>query len=129
MHTGLLGWMLYGPSDVGPAFVSQLTERPHLFRRLPRSTQDRWGVRSICPGASAWVKERLDDVPILSGRVVERAYTQGERLCVRLSDGSARVVDRVLFGTGYQVNIAEYPFLSPSVLERVQRVNGFPWLT
>jgi hypothetical protein len=129
MHKGVLGWMLYGPSDVGPALVSQLAERPHLFRRLPRSLQDSWGVRCVCPGGAPWVKERLGGgVPIYTGLFVERAYTRGERLCVRLNDGSERVVDRVLLGTGYQVNIAEYPFLSASVLERIERVNGFPRL-
>ena len=128
MHKGTLGGLLYGPSDVGPALVSQLAERPNLFRLFPRSTQDRWGVRCICPGASSWVKERVNHVPILTGRVVERAHSQGERLRVRFNDGSERVVDHVLLGTGYQVNIAGYPFLSASLLERIARVNGFPCL-
>ncbi len=128
MHTGMLGWMLYGPSDVGPALVSQLAERPSMFRRLPRSVQDKWGVRSICPGASAWVKERLGQVQIYTGCVVESARARGERLCVRFNDGSERVVDHVLLGTGYQVNISGYPFLSTSLLERIARVNGFPRL-
>ena len=47
---------------------------------------------------------------------------------MRFDDGSERVVDYVLLGTGYQVNIAGYPFLSDSLLERVARVNGFPRL-
>jgi cation diffusion facilitator CzcD-associated flavoprotein CzcO len=128
VHTGVLGRILYGPSDVGPALVSQLTERPTLFRSLPRSLQDKWGVRSICPGAAAWVKERLDQVQIYTGRVVESARTRGERLCVRFNDGSERVVDHVMLGTGYQVNVAGYPFLSASLLERIVRVNGFPRL-
>jgi hypothetical protein len=34
----------------------------------------------------------------------------------------------VLLGTGYRVEIERYPFLSPQVLKRIERVNGFPVL-
>jgi hypothetical protein len=34
----------------------------------------------------------------------------------------------VLLGTGYRVDVARYPFLSPQVLERIERVSGFPVL-
>ena len=36
---GLVSRLMYHPSDVGPAGVSQLVGRPNLFRRLPRRLQ------------------------------------------------------------------------------------------
>src|SRR5437763_1526820 len=39
--------MLYAPADVGQAGLSHLVARPNLFRRLPRSLQDKWGKTLI----------------------------------------------------------------------------------
>jgi len=44
---------------------------------------------------------------------------------VQLNDGSERAFDHVLLGTGYGVDIARYAFLSPQVLEKMERVGGF----
>jgi hypothetical protein len=128
MHGKVVGLMLYGPADVGPAGVSQLVQRPNLFRRLPRGVQDLWGPRAIRPAASCWVKARTANVRIHTGQFVVQARAAGERVRVQLNDGSERTFDHVLLGTGYRVDVARYPFLSPQVLERIERVSGFPVL-
>jgi FAD-dependent urate hydroxylase len=128
MHGKIVGRMLYGPADVGPAGVSLLVQRPNLFRRLPRAIQDRWEPRSIRPAASCWVKARTANVRIHTGRFVVQARPQGERICVQLNDGSEWRFDHVLLGTGFQVDVARYPFLSSQVVEKIERVGGFPVL-
>jgi NAD(P)H-nitrite reductase large subunit len=128
MHGKIVGRMLFGPADVGPAGVSLLVQRPNLFRRLPRAIQDQWGPRAIRPAASCWVKGRTANVRINTGRFVVEARSQGERICVQLNDGSEWRFDHVLLGTGFQVDIARYPFLSSQVVEKVERVGGFPVL-
>jgi FAD-dependent urate hydroxylase len=128
MHGKTFGWMLYGPADVGPPGVSVLVQRPNLYRRLPRAIQDWWGPRSIRPAASYWVKARTADVSIRTGRFVVRARPEGERVRVELNDGSEGAFDHVLLGTGYQVDITRYPFLSAEILEKIERVDGFPVL-
>jgi hypothetical protein len=47
---------------------------------------------------------------------------------VQLNDGSEFRFDHVLLGTGFQVDIARYPFLSSQVVEKIERVGGFPVL-
>jgi cation diffusion facilitator CzcD-associated flavoprotein CzcO len=128
MHTKFFSWMFYGPADVGPAGVSLLVQRPNLYRRLPRTLQDRWAPRSIRPAASCWVKARCVNVKIHTGRFVVQARPEGERVRVQSNDGMERLFDHVLLGTGYRVDIARYPFLSPEVLEKIKRVDGFPVL-
>jgi hypothetical protein len=128
MHGKVVGRMLYGPADVGPAGVSQLVQRPNLFRRLPRGVQDLWGPRAIRPAASCWVKARTANVTMNTGRFVVQARSHGERICVHLNDGSEFRFDHVLLGTGFQVDIARYPFLSSQVVEKIERVGGFPAL-
>jgi thioredoxin reductase len=128
MHGKIAGHMLYGPADVGPAGISLLVQRPNLFRRLPRAVQDLWGPRAIRPAASCWVKARTANVRINTGRFVVQARSQGARICVQLNDGSESQFDHVLLGTGFQVDIARYPFLSPQVVAKIERVGGFPVL-
>jgi len=128
MHSKLVAPMFYGRADVGPAGVSLLVQRPHLFRRLPRAMQDWWGPRAIRPAASCWVKARAANVRIHTDRFVVQARPEGDRVRLQLSDGSARVFDHALLGTGYQVDIAHYPFLSAQILEKIDRVAGCPVL-
>ena len=56
------------------------------------------------------------------------ARVEGERLRVRLNDGSERIVDHVVLGTGYRINVALYPFLSSELLDNLERVDGYPRL-
>lgn len=128
MHSKLLRWMFYGPADVGPAGISLLVQRPNLYRRLPRTLQDRWAPRSIRAAASCWVKARSVNVQIHTGTFIVQARVEGERVRVMSNDGVQRLFDHVLLGTGYRVDIKRYPFLSPQVLEQIECVDGFPVL-
>jgi cation diffusion facilitator CzcD-associated flavoprotein CzcO len=120
--------LLYAPTDVGPAGVSQLMARPDLLRRLPRSLQDKLSRRCIRPAGARWLVERLRDVPITLGRTIVSAAVVGDRVKVTLDDGSERVADRLLLGTGYRIDISKYEFLAPELAQSIERVNGYPRL-
>ena len=121
--------LVYAPTDVGPLGLSRVVGATDLFRRLPRSVQDPIARRSIRPAGAAWLQPRLVDVPITFGRsVVSLRMASGDRVRAELDDGSERVVDHVLFGTGYAVDIARYPFLDRALLQRTRRVQGYPLL-
>jgi hypothetical protein len=124
-----LARLLYAPSDVGPAGVSHLVERPNWYRRFPRGLQDRLAVIAIRPAGAAWLKPRLDGVPIRTGRRVVSAVASNAGALVRLDDNSTHSVDHILLGTGYRVDISRYPFLDKQLLRSVRRVNGFPCLS
>jgi FAD-dependent urate hydroxylase len=121
--------LLYAPSDVGPAGVSWLVHAPRTFGRIPRRVQDPLGVRCIRPAGSAWLVPRLQEVPIETGRAVAEARETNGRVRLRLEDGSEREADHVLLGTGYRVDIARYSFLSPELLQLIDKVNGYPRLS
>jgi FAD-dependent urate hydroxylase len=127
LHSKAVRWMLYGKGDIGPAGVSIFVQHPNLFRRLPRGIQDWWGPRAVRPA----VFDRLmanTDVAIQTSRFPVHARAEKDRVRVYLNDGSDRLVDHVVLGTGYRVDVSKYPFLSPSVVERIERVNGYPVL-
>jgi len=127
-HLGPLTRLLYAPSDVGPAGVSWLIALPWLFRRIPRRIQDPLAERSIRAAGSSWLVPRLESVPLMTTRTVVAARADGSRISIELDDGSRLGADHVLLGTGYRVDLSRYPFLSARLLEKVERVNGYPLL-
>ena len=121
--------LLYAPTDVGPAGISQIVARPDLTRRFPRSIQDWFCKRSVRPAGARWLVARLQNVPMSLGRTVASAVRVGDRIKVRLNDGSERTVDHVLLGTGYQVDVSKYDFLSPELAKAITCFQGYPRLT
>src|SRR5437660_12169858 len=71
--------MLYAPPDVGQAGLSHIVARPNVFRRLPRSLQDRWGKRAIRAAGAAWLNPRCAPIRISTGTSVVSASPVAER--------------------------------------------------
>jgi cation diffusion facilitator CzcD-associated flavoprotein CzcO len=121
-------WMFYGRGEIGSAGVSLIIQRPNAFRRLPRHLQDRWAPWAVRPAVAVWLRRRAADIPIHFGRTPVGARVEGERLRVRFDDGSQRLVDHVVLGTGYRIDVRRYPFFSAGLLERLDIVDGYPRL-
>ncbi|HEY6399570.1 MAG TPA: NAD(P)-binding domain-containing protein, partial [Solirubrobacteraceae bacterium] len=125
---GALGPIVYAPTDVGPLWYSRLVSKPELFGLLPRRVQDRIAYRCIRPACSHFVRVRLGEVTISTGLRAVGAELGEDGLTVRVSDGSSRQIDHLMFGTGYEVDIARYPFIAGELLAQLQRVGGYPVL-
>jgi FAD-dependent urate hydroxylase len=125
-HLGLISKLLYSKHDVGPVGISRLVAYPNVVYRLPLNIKDKIRTRAVRPAGSNWLPARLATVKISVGQVVDSANTNGEEVQIKLRDGSERRVDHVLLGTGYQVDISRYSFLSPNLIEEVQLLDGYP---
>ena len=122
--------LLFPASDIGPPGLNYLVDKPTLFMRIPtRALRSRAARRAIRPAGSGWLRARLADVPLTTGRTVTAATPTGDTLQLTLSDGSARIVDHALLATGYAVDIARYPFLAPDLAGAVRQITGYPRLT
>jgi FAD-dependent urate hydroxylase len=131
LHHGLGSFvkhMLYAPTDVGPAGISQLVARPALVRMLPRGLQDRIRKRAVRPAGARWLVDRLRNVPIRLQTYVVSATVVGDKVQVKLNNGTERLVDYVLLGTGYRVDITKYDFLASDLAQSIRHVNGYPVL-
>jgi len=129
-HTNpIIGPLLYAKPDVGPMLVSHMVAHPRQYSRMPRRVQDRLAIRAIRPAGAGWLRPRLDDVPIRVATCVTHLSRQGDRLSVATSDGRREVVDRVLLGTGYRVDLSRYEFLDKELVARVRVVNRYPVLS
>jgi cation diffusion facilitator CzcD-associated flavoprotein CzcO len=120
--------VLYGPTDVGPAGMSRVLAHVGLTRAFPRPVVRRLERRAIRPAGARWLVDRLEDVPMSLGRRCVRAGVIEGQVKVTLDDGTERLVDHVLCGTGYEVDVARYAFLSPELVSAVVRTNGYPVL-
>jgi hypothetical protein len=125
---GRLAPLVYAPTDVGPMGLSRVVAVPNAFRRLPRTAQNRIAYRAIRPAGAAWLRPRLQSVPIWVGRTIHEANRLGSRVRVKFDDHRTAFYDHVLFGTGYRVDIARYSFLDHDFLRRIERVQGYPRL-
>lgn len=120
--------LLFSPTDVGPVGISRLVAAPDILRKFPRTIQTRLRVLSVRPAGARWLRERLRSVPIATNTTVISAVPANGSLKLALDDGSTRVVDHVLLGTGYRVNVARYNLLDRSILDHLQVVDGSPRL-
>lgn len=125
---GPISKMLYAPTDVGTAGVSQIVARPDLVKYFPRFLQTRFRTRALRPAGSRWLQPRFDNIKVSTGRTVTEASLKGNEVFLKLDDGSTRQADFIVTGTGYKVDVAKYPFLSPQLVEKIDRVQGFPLL-
>ena len=114
---------------MGPPILNQIVAAPDLFRRLPRSFQEKITYRSTRPAGAGWLVDRLREVPIGTSRSVVTATRTGDRIELKLDDGSQRSVDHVLLSTGYRVDVARSGFLSPVLLRHLRITDGYPELT
>jgi hypothetical protein len=121
--------LLYAPTDVGPAGISQVVARPDWVRRMPRPIQDWLRKRSIRPAGARWLVARLQNTPMNLGRTIVSAAAVGERIRVRLDNGHERTVDHVFLGTGYRMDVSKYDFLAPELARSISRFQGYPRLT
>ena len=125
---GPLGRIVYAPTDVGPLWYSRLVATPALFTRLPRGTQDRIAYRSIRPACSYFVKVRIDGVKLTTATEVVAAEPLADRVRLKLSDGTEREADHLMFGTGYRVDVMRYPFLGEGIRRELRVIDGYPVL-
>jgi FAD-dependent urate hydroxylase len=126
---GPLTRLVFDSAEVGPAGISRLVAAPNWYRRLPRRLQDRFSVRSLRPAGAAWLQPRLEGVPVSFSAGVVSAHESAGQVELKLRDGSTRRADHVLLATGYRVDISAYSFLPSRLLQRIDRVGGYPRLS
>jgi hypothetical protein len=129
-HMGPLSAVLYSSHDVGPAGISRLVAYPDVVSYVPLPFRDKIRTRAVRPAGSRWLAARLANVKITLGRaVISAEEVEGLGMRLRLDDGSDRVVDHVLLGTGYRVDVSRYSFLSPELRNEIRHLDGSPRLT
>lgn len=127
-NLGPISRFFYDPAEVGPVGISRLVSKPGLFGSLPRRTQDWMTRKSLRPAGARWLPSRVATVPIrLNANVVEATEGNGQ-VVVTFGDRSTAKVDHILLGTGYRVDVRNYPFLAPELVDELDLAGGYPVL-
>lgn len=128
-NLGLISKMLYSPHDIGPAGISRMVAHPGFMYYVPLGLKDKVRTRAIRPAGARWLPTRLQPVKISTGRTIRTAQWERGEIRLTLDDGTERRVDHVLCGTGYNVDISRYKFLSRELVAATEQLNGYPKLT
>jgi hypothetical protein len=128
-HMGPISKMLYSSHDVGPAGISRLVAYPKITSLIPLKLRDKIRTRAVRPAGARWLPERLRAVKITVGHGIASARMVGDEVLLKLNDGGERRVDHVLLGTGYQVDVTKYDFLSAELARSIQQFDGYPKLS
>jgi hypothetical protein len=74
------------------------------------------------------LRPRLEGVPLGTEAIAVGAQARNGQVKVDLADGSERIVDHILLGTGYEIDVSSYPFLSPELASAIEVEAGYPKL-
>jgi cation diffusion facilitator CzcD-associated flavoprotein CzcO len=111
-----------------------LAHFPGAMHRLPARWRTRFVKSHLPPEGAWWLRERVEQrVPVHIGTTVEGAHEADGRVALRLrvaKDGSERqlLVDHVIAGTGYDIDVERFVFLHPTLRSAIQRLERAPRL-
>lgn len=123
---GPISKVLYSKHDIGPIGISRLVAYPNLLYHFPMPAKDKVRKRAVRSAGAPWLIPRLDGVKVSTGRSIQSAKEVDGEVRLVLDDGSERRVDHVLLGTGYDVDIDRYGFLTPQLRKQIRRLEGYP---
>jgi FAD-dependent urate hydroxylase len=116
------------PTDLGGRLSSWIVAAPDVFRRLSPDRQVNVAYKCIRPAGAAWLRDRLEGVPIEAGREVRAVRPVDGQVEVTLDHGEDRRVDHVMLGTGYRIDVSRYDFMAPELVNRLELHGGYPRL-
>ncbi|MGW8375571.1 NAD(P)-binding domain-containing protein [Streptomyces sp. ODS28] len=120
------------PPAEGSWALRAAVRRPAAFRLLPAATRLRLLGNAPRPHGAWWLRERVADIPVLTGHAVTGAAREDEgvTLTTATPDGASHrlTADHVLAATGYRMRLESLDFLSPELHAALDRVGGFPLL-
>jgi thioredoxin reductase len=126
-ESSILKHILYPPGAIGPPGINWVVQLPWLYRSMPGAIKSQVFRRAVRPAASGRMRSHVEQaVTQTYGRSLTSATMSGGRIHVRLDDGSERRVDHIVQGTGFEVDIARFGFLSPEIVASAQLVGRQP---
>ena len=111
-----------------------LTRFPGAMHRAPATWRTRFVKNHLPPEGAWWLRDRVENrLSVHFGATVVEAREAAGRVELELStanDGSKRelVVDHVIAGSGYDIDVDRLDFIHPKLRGEIQRLEGAPKL-
>jgi thioredoxin reductase len=131
----LLERVQYPMTGIGPGWRSLLcVKAPQVFHLMPEAFRLEVVRRHLGPAAAWFVKDQVvGHVGFNLGLSVTQAAIRNGRVQLQLTDGKGGrqtlLVDHVIAGTGYKVDLQRLAFLDPATRAEIQSVNHTPVLS
>jgi FAD-dependent urate hydroxylase len=112
-----------------------LAHFPGAMHRLPDTWRTRLVKKHLPPEGAWWLRERVENrMPVHVGTTIEGASKADDRVSLRLrvaNDGCERqlLVDHVVAGTGYDIDVERLAFLDPTLRAAIRRIGRAPMLS
>jgi cation diffusion facilitator CzcD-associated flavoprotein CzcO len=122
-------------SGLGPGLRSRFySDYPHLFHYLPEERRIHEVRTALGPSGHWYSRTKVEErFPQHLGVSPHSAKVEGSqvRLTMRAHDGSTRdtLVDHIIAGTGYRVDMNRLEFLSPELVSAIRTAEGSPILS
>lgn len=116
------------PTAVGGRLSGWIAAVPDAFRRAPASVRPWVSQRCLRPAGSGWLRPRLEHVVYSCGVSATGAQAHNGGVRLELDDGSERIVDHVLLGTGFAIDVSRYRLLAADLAAEMQTSEGSPRL-
>ncbi|MFJ4291640.1 NAD(P)-binding domain-containing protein [Cupriavidus sp. NPDC089707] len=107
-----------------------LSEFPYVFRALGQRLRKRIAETSFGPSGAWWLRDRVaGKVDVQMHTTVRHGTVRNGEAVLEVSNdsGPATVTgDHVVVATGFRVDLARHPFLSPEIVAGLSLVDGWP---
>jgi FAD-dependent urate hydroxylase len=124
-----LSYRILPPTDLGDIRTVRKIAHPRLFRRQTPEVQELLLRSCIRPIGAYWLAPRLKGVRVKTGTSVSAVELVGDKLKLKLSDGTTDQVDLVVLATGYKVDVSKYHILDSSLQQGIAKTpDGYPVL-
>lgn len=111
-----------------------LAHFPGALHRLPAEWRSRLVENHLPPEGAWWLRERVENrVPVHIATTIAEARDVNSRAVLRIrvgNNGSERelIVDHVIAGTGYDIDVERFAFLDPTTRCAIRRLGRAPAL-
>ena len=111
-----------------------LAHFPGAIYHLPDGWRSRFVNTHLAPGGAWWLRDRVEDrMPVHFGATVEAGNEARGRVALqlRVADDSRErqlIVDHVIAGTGYDIDVDRLVFLDPALRAAIHRLGRAPRL-
>jgi FAD-dependent urate hydroxylase len=111
-----------------------LSRFPGALHHLPDAWRSRLMSDYLPPAGAWWLRERVEQIPVHTGTIVEDAREVAGRAVLKLKSSSAPgnrqlVVDHVVAGTGYRIDVERFAFLDIALRQKIERLGQAPKLS
>lgn len=118
------------PTGLGPGWRSFFcANTPLLFHRMPEKIRLRATHNHLGPAPGWFMRKRVEGrIPMLLGRELLHAQTEGDRVALRVADENGEqttlTCDHAIAATGYRPELHRLPYLAPELLKRIAQVEN-----